>query len=181
MSGTAGYTDVTETAGLAGALPCWAAGAGDFDNDMDADVYLVCTGLIANRSDLIAWNDGHGEFTLRHARHLEKVVAGRGDQVAIADFDRDGFLDLVVTNGNGQLPNGNGPTQLLRNKGNDNNWLEIAMPSARECSLKSNGLVQLREQQGGFKVGAQDDQVLHFGLGGGGPCRRNRGSLAQRP
>ena len=43
----------------------------------------------------------------------------------MADYDRDGYLDLFVTNGRGAYPFNEGPDQLFRNIGSGNNWLQI--------------------------------------------------------
>ena len=58
------------------------------------------------------------------------AAQGIGDKVSVADYDRDGFLDLLVTNG--RYPNGfnTGPLQLFRNAGNQNNWIEIDLDGA---------------------------------------------------
>jgi hypothetical protein len=48
---------------------CHSVAAGDFDNDMDADLYLVCTSLVENLGNLLLENDGLGNLT---------VVSGAG-------------------------------------------------------------------------------------------------------
>src|SRR4029079_4216587 len=42
MNRTSGYSDDTVTAGVGAPISCSSATAGDFDNDMDIDLYLVC-------------------------------------------------------------------------------------------------------------------------------------------
>ena len=161
LSGFRGYRNATEASGLAKPLACASAGAGDFDNDMDVDIYFVCTGLISNRPNVIAWNDGRGRFVLSSAVGAESSDAGRGDEVAIADYDRDGFLDLFVSNGEGGLPFASGPGQLFRNRGNSNNWIEITLAGTRSNRDGIGAVVlvktaqgrQLREQQAGMNMG----------------------------
>jgi Ca2+-binding RTX toxin-like protein len=98
------------------------------------------------------------------------VVLGTGDFVVSADYDLDGFLDLLV--GNGRLL-GNAPYQLFKNQGNDNNWLQIDLEGAlsnrdgigAQLFLTTNGITQLRQQDGGIHHNVQDYQRVHFGLG----------------
>ena len=54
------------------------------------------------------------------------MALGRGDAASVADYDGDGFLDLLVTNGTSKSPfELDGPTFLFRNLGNANHWIEI--------------------------------------------------------
>ena len=36
--------------------------AGDFDNDMDQDIFLACRGGVLNVADILLENDGNGVF-----------------------------------------------------------------------------------------------------------------------
>ena len=149
--------------------------AADFDNDMDMDLYIVCTGPAGNMPNLLYENDGNGNFSVvPEAGGAEGSEAGRGETVVTADFDRDGFLDLFVTNGGGFEPvAAEGPHQLFRNKGNSNHWLELDFEGSKSnrdgigtyILVEAGGIRQVRTQNGGTHFMSQNHQRVHFGLG----------------
>jgi hypothetical protein len=154
---------------------CQSVAAGDFDNDMDVDLYLACSGPVANISNRLLENDGEGGFrVISNAAGASGSQVGQSDVVACADYDRDGFLDLFVTNGADPTSPfvAEGPHQLFHNQGNDNNWLEIdleGVTSNRDgigsrVELAVGGIIQMRVQTGGMHRITQDHQRLHFGL-----------------
>ena len=158
---------------------CHSVVAGDFDNDMDVDLYLVCSGPVANLPNRLLENDGKGNFKMVSAAGgAIGSKLGRGDVVAAADYDRDGYLDLFVTNGTD--PDSpfvrDGPHQLFRNQGNDNHWLEIDLEGevsnrdgiGSRVELTAGSAIQIREQTGGMHRLTQNHQRLHFGLGNHG-------------
>jgi hypothetical protein len=177
------YTDATIQAGLDSPLTnCLAAGSGDFDNDMDVDLYLVCARPAGNIANLLYANDGQGSFELlpQAGGSAAGSVFGMGDSVAIADYDQDGFLDLLVANSDRDMTF-DGPNQLLRNAGNQNHWLEIDLQGvasnrdgigARLTLETPDGTMQVREQSGGVHRFAQNHQRVHFGMGGNSKVRR---------
>jgi hypothetical protein len=142
---------------------------------MDMDLYLVCAGMTQNSPNILYENDGAGHFVkVFHAGGAEGSALGKGNQVSSADYDRDGFLDLFVTNGAGQPPfSAEGPHQLFHNKGNDNHWIEIDLQGTisnrdvigAQIELAAGGLVQGRIQGGGIHGFSQNHQRIHFGLG----------------
>ena len=152
-----------------------AIAAGDFDNDMDIDLYIVCASPTGNMPNLLYENDGKGNFSVvSHAGGAEGSELGRGENVVTADFDRDGFLDLFVTNGGGSEPvAAEGPHQLFRNSGNSNHWLELDFEGSTsnrdgigaQILLTAGGIRQVRTQNGGTHFMAQNHQRVHFGLG----------------
>lgn len=155
---------------------CISVAAADFDNDMDLDLYMVCTGPVTNLPNRLLENDGKGGFVLvPDAGGAAGSEFGRGDVAAVADYDRDGFLDLFVTNGAdpNSIFEAEGPHQLFRNQGNHNHWLEIDLEgvvSNRDAigsrvEVIAGGVTQVREQTGGMHRIAQNHQRLHFGLG----------------
>lgn len=169
-----GFADRRVASGFTENLPCPSAVGGDFDNDTDVDLYLVCSNIITNRPNRLYLNDGAGNFTAAAAAlGAEASLAGSGESVVTADFDRDGFLDLFVTNGSGGAPFNLGPQQLFRNEPNGNHWLQLDLegsPSPRDAigavvKIVAGGVSQVRMQDGGFHRHSQNHQRVHFGLG----------------
>ena len=162
---------------------CISVVAGDFDNDMDVDLYMTCTGPIMNLPNRLLENDGKGGFKMvPEAGGAAGSELGRGDVVVSADYDRDGFLDLFITNGADPTSPfvADGPHQLFRNQGNSNHWLEIDLEGTvsnrdgigSRVELKAGGVSQIREQTGGMHRIAQNHQRIHFGLGSHGVADR---------
>jgi len=88
------FSEVTEKAGLSRHTG-WTLDAGhaDFDNDGDQDLYLAGD----YGTDRLFFNNGDGTF-----RDATKEAIGldtkKGMNVDVADYDRDGWLDVYVTN-----------------------------------------------------------------------------------
>lgn len=119
------FDDVTSGTGLDLVQPTGSNGAGwaDIDNDDDLDLYV--TSFDDTRFYLYI-NDGAGHFT-EEALLRDTALAGPdrhfGQSVSFGDYDRDGYLDIHVTewrqddalqNPTNALSN----TRLLRNLGN---------------------------------------------------------------
>ena len=148
--------------------------AGDFDNDMDVDLYVVRSSSISNFPNHFYENQGDGTFVqVVRAGGAAGSTQGRGQSVTMADYDRDGYLDLFVTNGRGAYPFNEGPDQLFRNIGGGNNWLQIDLEGtvsnrdgigARLFATTPDGKTQLRENGGGIHWAQQDQKRIHFGL-----------------
>lgn len=150
---------------------CHSVAAADFDNDMDVDIYQVCTSTSQNLSNRLFENNGDGTFNeVPGAAGAAGLMSGSGDRVTLVDFDTDGFVDLLLSNGRdlhlGQL-------QLLRNTGNGNNWLEVDLEGTASnrdgigarVSISASGVIQTRQADGGIRRYVQDHARLHFGLG----------------
>jgi hypothetical protein len=142
-NGNGTFTDVTDSAGVAGSG--WATSAAwvDYDNDgrldlvvaryMEWDFDDIYCGehkagyrsychpdIFKPISILLYHNDGNGKFTeVSHQAGVDKP--GKGLGVAIADYDHDGWMDILVTNDSI-------PESLFHNLGNGR-FEEVGMVS----------------------------------------------------
>jgi len=117
------FEDVTTEAGLPRPYPAAATGSVffDYDNDGDPDLYVSAI----RGGDRLFRNEGKGRF--EDVTKAAKIPAGRwASMPAVADYDRDGHLDVyVIRMGDHETtapePNydaWNGlPNTLLRNRG----------------------------------------------------------------
>jgi len=87
------FTDVTQKAGLAVEMEGMGVAVGDFDNDGYDDIFITALG-----QNHLFHNDGQGRFT-----DATKQAGLWGPQefstsAAWVDYDRDGYLDLIIAN-----------------------------------------------------------------------------------
>ena len=111
-------------------------------------------------------NDGSGQFKeVAQLVGVTDVYDGRS--LALADLWNRGVLDAVVANQNG-------PLLVYRNTVTPgNHWIEFSLEGngsnrsaiGAEVRVFWNGQQQLQEVSGGSGFCAQNDRVLHFGLG----------------
>ncbi|HET6900681.1 MAG TPA: FG-GAP-like repeat-containing protein, partial [Vicinamibacteria bacterium] len=86
------FEDSTESAGLAVLDDTSDALFADVDNDGDQDLVLSLSA-----GPVLFENDGKGHFTLvPGAFHFDLGLQGSPMSMAMADYDRDGFLDLYL-------------------------------------------------------------------------------------
>lgn len=153
----------------------WGTAFLDVDNDGHLDLYFVA-GVVypmppvdgkfqPDQPNALFHNRGDGTF-----RDVSKITrtdhTGCARGLAVADFDGDGFLDLLIAN-YGQ------PPALLKNNGNANRWLQVRLvgtTSNRDgigarLTLTAGGRQQVREVASGTSFLSQSSLVQHFGLG----------------
>ena len=130
------FTDVTAGAGLSisGSDACFAAIAGDYDNDSRPDLFGV---YAAQNRFVLYHNDGDGHFSDRTRDAGIATPAGQNAayvSAAFVDFDHDGDLDIFVT----------GPANiLLRNNGNGafTEITQAAGISARSSAAQGSAVI----------------------------------------
>ena len=131
VGGTQAFRDVTAEVGLDRVVLPMGSNFGDVDNDGFLDIYLA-TGrpsfayLMPNR---LFRNDGGRRFeditAATGTGHLQK-----GHGVALADWDRDGDLDIFLEAG-GAVPGDRAHNVLFENPGNGNHWLTVKLVGTR--------------------------------------------------
>jgi hypothetical protein len=154
----------------------------DFDNDGWPDVYVGASDYPNNRG-LLFRQVSSGRFVEVPA--AEGIDHHRSHGVAIADFDRDGDLDVIVGHSRSRCdanaPANCYPTRQVRAfenlQGDRGHWIQLALEGGpgtnraaigARVSVTSAGVTQTQEVGGGHgHYGLQHDLVLHFGLGEG--------------
>jgi hypothetical protein len=174
------FEDVSTKAGLGSGFGPLGFGTKmfDFDNDGDLDLYVTNGHVIDNvklyqpnltyaQKDLLYENVG-GRFkdvSQQSGPALQTERVGRG--LAVADFDNDGQLDVVITSV-GQRP------VLLRNQGvQSGNWVVISAKGTKSnrfglgatVKLETSEGQQVREINNVASYLSSNDTRLHFGLG----------------
>ena len=113
-NGNGTFSQVAASAGVANTGSGRGVAWGDYDNDGDLDIVVANAESGAMR---LYQNQGNGSFVNRSAlAGTNNTPAANG--VAWADYDRDGYLDLYVSNVGF-------PNQLFRNRG-DGTFEEVA-------------------------------------------------------
>jgi len=180
------FADATYPSGLGGFEWGWGASFADFDNDGDEDLATVgsfVTSLVILPTSLanpglIFENKGNGEFK-------EKINLALQDQatsgLAVADYDNDGYSDLVIIkaayngiNMLGETVQGDGAPVLLHNKGNKNRSLTIRLTGTLSNPMAIGAQVtvharkmkaQVRELAAGTSFVSTNSPWLTFGIG----------------
>jgi enediyne biosynthesis protein E4 len=180
VSDSVGLTVPTKT------VLSFGGGFFDYDNDGWLDLFIANGHVYPEieqstpevhykQTNSLFHNDGNGKFievSKTSGDGFETPHIGRG--VGFADFDNDGFMDLVVANNND-------PPSLLHNGGgNGNHFVSfklIGTKSNRDAigarlKLTAGGLNQIREIQSGGSYMSQSDLRALFGLGASSKIER---------
>jgi hypothetical protein len=150
------------------------AAALDFDNDGWLDLYVGGSDYTGNRGRLYHQRDA---LAFEEVDPSEGVDQLRSHGVAVADFDRDGDLDLVVGHSHARCDGECYPTQQVRlfeNTAGESNFVQLVLEGTganraaigARVRITAGGVTQTRDVSGGYgHYGAQDDLVVHAGLG----------------
>lgn len=150
----------------------------DFDNDGRPDVYVGSSDYPGTRGWL--WHQ-RADGTFEAVPVAEGIDHESSHGIAVADFDRDGDLDVAVGHSRMRCSTGDhcypdGRVRLFQNDlGQDGNWVQVDLVGGEgtnraaigaRVTVRAAGVVQTQEVGGGHgHYGLQQDRVLHFGLG----------------
>ncbi|MCU0488674.1 MAG: FG-GAP-like repeat-containing protein [Anaerolineales bacterium] len=168
------FKDVAEQAGVRTPNSIgWGTVFLDYDNDGWRDLYLAVADT-TDHADIGAnklfHNNADGTFSLVACGN-EAADVRMSIGVAYADYDQDGWVDLVV----GNVDEG---YRLYRNQAgglSDNHWLALELVGAglvnrdavgaRVYLTTPDGMTQLQEVINGSSMGSGNELVQYFGLG----------------
>jgi hypothetical protein len=176
------FTEISDRAGLETFWP-WGIATGDFTNGGREDIFLTA-GMgypFYYWPNYLLRNQGDGTFRdqasasgiepLPRGLYLPERVGGRPAArssrcAAVADFDGDGRLEVVVNNFNDR-------PSYFRNQGAGKNYVGFRLRGTRSnrdavgavVRLYHKGRVLTRQVQGAGGYLAQSSRTLHFGLG----------------
>ena len=177
-----GYFDeISDQAGITRAtheVLSFGGGFFDYDNDGFLDLFIAnghvypeveqaTPGTHYKQINSLFHNERNGKFvdvTSSSGSGFLTPYVGRG--VAFADFDNDGFIDIVVAN------NGDVPLLLHNSDSNGNHFLNFKLVGTKSnrdaigtrIRVVAGRISQIREIQGGGSYLSQSDLRANFGL-----------------
>lgn len=168
------FTEVAARAGVRTPADIgWGALFFDYNNDGWRDLYLAVTDT-ANHRDIAAnklfRNNADGTFTLVTCDN-EAADVRPSLGAAYADYDHDGWLDLVV----GNMDEGYRLYQNQNGLNSSNHWLSLELAGSgpvnrdavgtRVYLTTPDGIIQMQDVINGFGLGGGSELALYFGLG----------------
>ncbi len=163
------FEEVSAAAGVRDGLWGWGACFADFDNDGNGDVLHVngWQGPAFETDPVrLFLSNGDGTFS-ETAAQLGLVDVGKGRGLSCFDYDRDGDIDVFISNNNG------GSSMWRNDGGNLNPWVNVTLKGLGPNVHGVGGRVyvttgsgtQMRELRMGGNFSSQDPTEAHFGLG----------------
>ena len=134
---------------------------GDYDNDGYLDLFYTDLGT----ADSCVLYRNNGNWTFTNVTGQSGIAMLQAWQTCWADYNNDGYLDLIVD------------SKLYRNNGGNNHYLKVRLAGdgvkVNSAAIGAQVRIDLgppigiltRQVEGGTGEGNQNDLTLHFGLG----------------
>lgn len=148
-----------------------ALASGDWDNDADTDLLGLVDWSFGGSAVVLWENDGAGNFEMTYHEGFGSDIPG---ELAVADIDLDGALDVVLADGAGTVDAslGAGAGYTLWRGTAQGSWLELDLVDpwnlgglGATVTVEAGGITQTKGQYAGVHGHVQDFARLHFGLG----------------
>ena len=174
-NGDGTYTNIADRTGVIGIGFGWGASFADYNNDGYPDIYYVGGLSYQPYDDFLGKNPGTLYLNRQDGTFTKEEDHGLGDffasGTATADYDQDGYLDIVVVTSKSQGVGG--APILLRNRGGDNGWVTIRLVGTESnrdgvgarVTVTAGSLSLLKEVRSGFVFLSTQSPWLTFGLG----------------
>ena len=179
-NGDGTYTNVGAAAGTARFPFGWGCALQDYDNDGFTDLFFAGSlplgtfnfiGPTRGNRGTLLFNRGDKTFADFSMSLPVDLSSAYTSGVAAGDYDRDGFVDLVI--GLEPLPGQVARPVLLHNGGDGNHWITVQLEGTRSnrdgvgarIEVVSGTLRQVKEVYAGTSFLSMDSQWLTFGLG----------------
>ena len=145
---------------------------GDLDNDADLDIVVANWGGGAE----IYLNDASGHFEQIDGAAYERSIQ-YASSLALADYDSDGDLDILIGNWPNQPGEGLEENVLIENRYANGNWLRVSLEGVTsnrsaigarvmvEYRVNDSQVRQMREVNAHSGWRSQGELTQHFGLG----------------
>lgn len=164
-NGDGTFTDVAADRGAARNGMSWGVVWADIENDGDEDLFVVSTSGYDRTPTLLYRNDGDAFAEIGRESNASFRIDAKG--LAAGDFDRNGFVDLVIASTDGR-------NRLLMNSSeHGGRWIKVAAgPGFDQATavgarveVVAGGRRHIRDVSGGHSYASQSSSTVHVGLG----------------
>lgn len=167
------FVNVADEAGIPGNRISRGVTVGDFNNDGYMDLYVT---VLRGKPDMLLLNNGNSTFRKLNVGFGKNGASG--DNAMAVDYDNDGWVDLIRSEGDWSIRELGGQFRILKNVSGKKskkmgNWIKVRVGEIKgQTSLHAvvsvvAGKLKMRQRVGpaGVQTPASYFDTLHFGIG----------------